>query len=307
VSRCLRADGYASGGLTVTVPDYEYLHTVQIFDENHVTLSVVYQGQTVHVSPSDGMAVMRARQDAVVVEAGSANPCVPDVEYDLDSFNRLRVEFALGESGEDGMESLENVEVRPIEGKDLQTAALVAARGMRDNPLHVAAIGDDPERRVRVLQRVFSWLLALSGRPTLGAWDGDRLVGVAGSAEPGRCQPSLREGVRLAPAMVMAGGAAPRIARWFSAWGKYDPDRAHSHLGPVAVDLDLQGRGIGSLLLTAYCRRLDEAGVLSYLETDKTENVRLYERFGFVVTAEADVIGVKNWFMTRQASSPGAD
>ena len=104
---------------------------------------------------------------------------------------------------------------------------------MCDNPLHVAAIGDVPERRVRVLQRVFSWLLALSGRPTLGAWDGDRLVGVADSAEPGRCQPSLREGVRLA--------------------------------------------------------------------TDKTENVRLYERFGFVVTAEADVIGVKNWFMTRQA------
>jgi hypothetical protein len=104
----------ASGGLTVTVPDYEYLQLVQIFDENHVTLDVVYQGQTAHISPSDlthgshvylfmrtqppdydedGMTVMRARQDAVVVEAGSANPYVPDVEYDLDSFNRLRVEL----------------------------------------------------------------------------------------------------------------------------------------------------------------------------------------------------------------------
>jgi GNAT superfamily N-acetyltransferase len=206
------------------------------------------------------------------------------------------------------MERVENIAVRPIEGKELlQTAALVLARGMRDNPLHVAAIGDDPERRIRVMHRVFSRVLALPGRPTLGAWDGDRLVGVADSAEPGRCQPSLRDQLRLAPAMVMAAGAAPRMARWMSTWGRRDPDLAHSHLGPVAVDLDLQGKGIGSLLLTAYCRRLDEAGVLSYLETDKAENVRLYERFGFVVTAEADVIGVKNWFMTRQASSLNAD
>jgi GNAT superfamily N-acetyltransferase len=205
------------------------------------------------------------------------------------------------------MASLENVEVSPIEGKELQTAALVAARGMRDNPLHVAAIGDDPERRVRVMHRVFSRVLTLPGRPTLGAWDGDRLVGVADSAEPGRCQPSPRDRLRLAPAMVMAGSAAPRMARWLSTWGKHDPDRAHSHFGPLAVDLDLQGKGIGSLLLTAYCRRLDEAGMLAYLETDKTENVPLYERFGFVVTAEADVIGVKNWFMTREARSPGSD
>ena len=205
------------------------------------------------------------------------------------------------------MERLENLEVRPIEAEDLHTAALVLARGMRDNPLHVAAIGSDPERRIRVMHRVFSRVMALSGRPTLGAWDGDRLVGVADSAEPGRCQPSPREGLRLAPAMVMAGSAAPRMARWLSAWGRQDPDLAHSHFGPLAVDLDLQGKGIGSLLLTAYCRRLDETGVLAYLETDKIENVALYERFGFVVTAEADVIGVKNWFMTREASSPGSD
>jgi ribosomal protein S18 acetylase RimI-like enzyme len=205
------------------------------------------------------------------------------------------------------MASLENVEVRPIEGKELQTAARIAARGMRDNPLHVAAIGDDPERRARVMHRVFSRVLTLPGRPTLGAWDGDRLVAVAASAEPGRCQPSPPDQLRLAPAMVMAGSAAPRMARWLSTWREQDPDRAHSHLGPLAVDLDLQGMGIGSLLLTAYCRRLDEAGMLAYLETDKTVNVRLYERFGFVVTAEADVIGVKNWFMTREARSPGSD
>lgn len=98
------------------------------------------------------------------------------------------------------MKDLENLDVRPIKEADVAVAALVAARGMRDNPLHLAAIGDDAERRVRVMQRLFARLLALLGRPTLGAWDGERLVGVADSAEPGRCQPSGPNQLRLAPA-----------------------------------------------------------------------------------------------------------
>lgn len=203
------------------------------------------------------------------------------------------------------MTDLENIQIRPIEGDDLQVAALLTARAMRDNPLHLAAIGDNSERRVRVMYGIFSRVMRLEGRPTVGAWDGDRLVGVADSAEPGRCQPSPRERLRLAPALVMAGRAAPRMGRWLSAWAKQDPGRPHSHLGPVAVDPDLQGRGIGSMLLTEYCSRLDGTGTLSYLETDKPENVRLYERFGYEVTSEADIIGVKNWFMTRE--SPGGE
>ena len=72
-----------------------------------------------------------------------------------------------------------------------------------------------------------------------------------------------------------------------SAWAKYDPAEPHSHLGPVAVDPELQGRGVGSMLLAEYCQRLDQRTMLSYLETDKSENVRLYQRFGYHVTAEA--------------------
>jgi hypothetical protein len=104
----------AAGGLTVTVPDYEFLQLVQIFDENHVTLDVVYPGKTAHISPEDltygshvhlfmrtqppsydqeGMAIMRQRQDSVGVEAASARPYVPDVKYDLDSFNSLRFDL----------------------------------------------------------------------------------------------------------------------------------------------------------------------------------------------------------------------
>jgi hypothetical protein len=40
-----------------------------------------------------GMAVMRQRQDAVVVEAGSARPYQPDVTYDVESFDTLRFDL----------------------------------------------------------------------------------------------------------------------------------------------------------------------------------------------------------------------
>ena len=53
-----------------------------------------------------------------------------------------------------------------------------------------------------------------------------------------------------------------------------------------------------------YCHRLDQTAMLSYLGTDKPENVRLYERFGYAVAAEADVIGVTSWFMTREPTPP---
>lgn len=202
------------------------------------------------------------------------------------------------------MGRLERVEVRRIAGAELQVAALLAARGMRDNPMQIAAMGDSPERRMRMMHRGFSRLFRLSGRPTVGAWDGARLVGVAVSAEPGRCQPSLGERLRLVPTFLMAGRAAPRLGRWVSEWAKRDPARSHSHLGPVAVDADLRGRGIGSMLLADYSDRLDRVGMLSYLETDKPENVRLYERFGYEVTGEADVLGVANWFMTREPTLP---
>jgi GNAT superfamily N-acetyltransferase len=193
-----------------------------------------------------------------------------------------------------------DVELRVLEPRDMPTAALVAARGMRDNPLHVAALGDDPQRRVRVMQRIFTRMFPLGGRDALVAWQDGRLVGVAGSAVPGRCRPSGLDRVKLVPAMLAVGTAVPTMSRWFGSWAERDPKELHSHFGPFAVDLDCQGRGIGSQLLARYCHEVDEAGVLAYLETDKPENVRLYERFGFAVTDAAEVIGVRNWFMRRE-------
>ncbi len=104
-----------SGGITITVPKYDLYQIVQALDENSVTIGVCYPGQTLKLDKNQatygthvylfmrtqprtydetGMEEMRKRQDAVTVVAGSATQYVPEVKYDVASFNKLRTELA---------------------------------------------------------------------------------------------------------------------------------------------------------------------------------------------------------------------
>jgi hypothetical protein len=47
---------------------------------------------------------------------------------------------------------------------------------------------------------------------------------------------------------------------------------------------------------------MDSRKAVSYLETDKSANVRFYEKFRFKVLAQAEVLGLPNWFMSREPS-----
>jgi GNAT superfamily N-acetyltransferase len=200
----------------------------------------------------------------------------------------------------------DEITVAPLGPADLGAAAAVAARGMRDNPLHLAVIGNDPDRRARLMRAVFLALLSHGRRWVLGAFLRGRLIGVAAYAEPGRCQPTVRQLPSLLRPAAGFGFRAPRALRWLTTWARHDPREPHSHLGPVAVAPDMHGQGIGSRLLQEYVDECDEAGELAYLETDKSQNVRFYQRFGFSVADQAKVVGVQNWFMTRKPQ-PGPD
>ena len=103
-----------SGGIEISVPKYDLYQIVHVFDENSVTIAVVYPGQTVNLAKEDvsygnhvylfmrtqprtydekGMVEVRKRQDAVAVSAGSSKPYVSDTKYDVNSFNKLRSEL----------------------------------------------------------------------------------------------------------------------------------------------------------------------------------------------------------------------
>ena len=207
----------------------------------------------------------------------------------------------------DGAINLEGLEIGTLGAGEMQEAVGVMVRGMRDNPNIVAAFGQDPETRHGRLLRLFGAMAAaeVPGRDrdmlTARGPDGS-ILGVCGMMPPGRCQPGLGRQLRLLPALLSLGPrSAGRTTSWLGAWSKHDPDERHWHLGPVAVDTHLQGMGIGSMLMRVFCERMDEAGEDAYLETDKPINVRFYERFGFEVTGEDEVLGVRNWYMFRRA------
>jgi GNAT superfamily N-acetyltransferase len=203
---------------------------------------------------------------------------------------------------------LERVEVGDPRPDEIDAAIAVAARALADGPLTIAVVGDDLDLNFRYLRRFFrlQYKLAPHQRPLVARLHG-RVIASTNDLHDGACHASPWMKVRSLPALLASRPTvAVRATRWFSDWERRDPGhRRHSHLGPLGVEPELQGRGIGSLVLIEYTCRLDAAGEDSYLETEKPENVALYSRFGYQVIEEAEVLGVPNWFMWRDAGADG--
>lgn len=196
---------------------------------------------------------------------------------------------------------MSGIEIGELARAEYGTAVTLLTTAMADNPVNVAVFGANAEKRQRGLARLFGTMLrVLSTLEPLGVHEDGRLIAVAGVAPPGTCQATGRQRIRFTPSMVLLGPAtAGRVTSWLSAWGEHDLDTPHVHLGPVAVDPQRQGHGVGSRLLAEHCRRLDAREQVGYLETDKPENVKFYERHGYAVVEQAKVVGVPNWFMSR--------
>ncbi|GAB2687019.1 GNAT family N-acetyltransferase [Nocardia thraciensis] len=196
-----------------------------------------------------------------------------------------------------------DVEIRDLGRDELGDAVTLLGRGMRDNPIVVRVFGSAPVARERALTRFFR-----SGLPGVfrhgavaGAFRDGRLVGVCGMGRPRSRPPGPIEKFAAVPVIALSypPATAIRILRWTGAWGEHDLISPHWHLGPVAVDTASRGRGIGGAMLEEFCGRMESERAIAYLETDKPENVRFYTKFGFVVVAQAEVLGVPNWFMRR--------
>jgi len=195
--------------------------------------------------------------------------------------------------------------LRLLQGKEIREAARLVGRGMSNNPANIRTFGvRDTEHRCRSLERFFAPVLngVYVRGLILGAFLDGILVGACGMARPGMCQPSRFEKLRVFPCVVIGNSLSTslRVLQWAGAWARRDPAESHWHLGPVAVDPNLHGRGIGSAMLHTFCAIMDHCRSLSYLETDKRENLGFYQKFDFTVVGEAEILGIANWFMLRR-------
>lgn len=198
---------------------------------------------------------------------------------------------------------VEGVEVGLLRDEEVADAIGVLARGMRDSPMHVAVFGPDPERRVEQLSALFGTLfdiLDMRRHVLVARLPDGTIAGVCGMIAPEGHNVGLLATLRILARVLRFG---PRVAlralRWQATWAAHDLKERHWHLGPVAVEPRLQGRGIGSRMMTAFCDQMDAAGEVAWLETDKAINVTFYERLGFEVAHRQTVLGFPNWFMRR--------
>jgi GNAT superfamily N-acetyltransferase len=137
-----------------------------------------------------------------------------------------------------------------------------------------------------------------------------RIEGVLVYADWPHCSPSARESFA---AVRIAGPRLLTLIRDFRKVGKAHPGTPHRHLPALGVRPEAQGQGVGGLLMSAYARRCDEAGLEGYLETirsadpSKRAQERLYERHGFAVAEVVQMTG--DWSMVTMkrpaATTPG--
>ncbi len=203
---------------------------------------------------------------------------------------------------------LDWLEIGALDASEIEEVLDVLARSVRDNPLPVATFGEDPtdrRRRVRALMAAAFCVRDFSHTLVARRQDGP-IVGVCAMLPPGECLPEL--GQRLLPTLLPIGpSAAERAMRWMGLCQKHDPKERHWHLGPVAVEAHLQGMGVGGRLMGVFCAKMDAAHEDAYLETDEAANVSFFERFGFEVVGEQEVLDVINYFMLRRKRGTGSE
>ncbi|HWS50689.1 MAG TPA: GNAT family N-acetyltransferase [Microbacterium sp.] len=193
-----------------------------------------------------------------------------------------------------------NLHVETLDSTSLDDITELLGRGMADNPVHLAVYGGDEAHRAQSHRRLTRALLTVKPLTIEGVRQGGSLVGVAAWAPPGGCGPTASARMRLVGAAASLGPrTALRLLAWDREWGRHDPEEPHIHLGPVSVERRLRGRGIGSLLLLRHAARLDAVGAVGYLETDRREAVGFYQRFGYAVVGDSEVLGVPTWYMRR--------
>ena len=183
---------------------------------------------------------------------------------------------------------------------DLQEAAQMLARSMASNPLHLAIFKNTNPPALRKQEKMFSFVLRMPHNEMFVAKDNGKIVGVMCYCSSEYCKMSfLNKLISISKMLPALGSSLLPVLKWRMNWETHDYRQPHLHFGPLAVDPAYRNRGIGKALLQHFCKFADSTSQAEYLETDKEENVMLYEKFGFRVVETDVLFGVQNWFMVR--------
>jgi GNAT superfamily N-acetyltransferase len=190
------------------------------------------------------------------------------------------------------------VQVKKYSAGCLDDCVSLLAGAFVTNPLHRSAFGIERIDQNRLFFRI-GLRHMFNGQAFVALVD-DAVCGYVHFNESPHCLPAPEEIPHAAATLLKPlGEAIPKIIQWFGRWCRVDPEEPHIHLGPIGVAPEVQGRGIGTVLMNRYIDHLKTRKTAGYLETDRPENVEFYKKFGFVVLREETLIGTPTWYMWR--------
>ena len=195
------------------------------------------------------------------------------------------------------------ISTEPIGSGEVDEAASLCAEAFIRTPFTSTVVGGKSEKTLKNLCTGMKMLLKAPGQ-VMVAKEGGQIVGVMRMIQWPDCQKSTPKGLAALPGIIFGGKGFRNMTHFRKIWAKYDPKEPHWHIDPLCVLPEKQGMGIGSLLLTYFCERVDKERMLSYLETEQERNERLYNRFGFKTMKSEHIFGERNVFMWRKKKNP---
>jgi ribosomal protein S18 acetylase RimI-like enzyme len=197
------------------------------------------------------------------------------------------------------------VEIEPIQLKDFSEAMAVLGKAFATQPSSLAIYkGRTPLEIEQIMKNFFGARLKYLPAQIYVAKKDGRVVGAMRMVEWPDCHIKPIQMLRALP-IVMKGRRLGEMRRWMNMrrkWARKDPKKPHWHLGSLGVIPELQNRGIGSQMMEYYCDYVDRLKMAAYHETDRQENVKFYERFGFKVIGEEIIMNFPNWYMWRSSN-----
>jgi GNAT superfamily N-acetyltransferase len=179
---------------------------------------------------------------------------------------------------------------------------------MLENPIHVAVFQGTSETERLAQEEMWRNVFTNNPKDTYLAINNKRIIGAIRSFP---CDSDIRprptfsteEHDYFSSKNINKLSLDDRKKWWMMIWGKHDPTNLHSHVGPFGVLPSFQGLGIGSRLMKHYLTIQDNAGMSSYLETDKPINVRFYGKHGYKVIDTDYALGVEFYCLWRESTT----
>lgn len=186
-----------------------------------------------------------------------------------------------------------DVDITPLAPGEHSTATAVVTRNFLDDPLTCFL---QRRRRPEAISLVFGALIGDAFRHG-GGWaariEGE-VIGVSIWLPPGASPVPTSRHLRFWRNWLKLGFIHPSgLARAMRAGHALDdlhPHEPHWFLSILAVDDEHRGRGAGRKLVEAGLAPAHAAGVPVHLDTNRPENLPIYERLGFRIHAEVEAL-----------------